>query len=377
MSCQKICLMSIIASHYRQRVYYEMQRQMGCGFIFGDDDSGIKRMDVSILRSPIIIRNHYVAGTHWYYQRNLCSLTKGYDVLINDLGIFCLSAWMLMILSKFRRQRIYHWDHGWYGRETMLKKIIKRLYFGLADGSFIYGDRAIELMRNNGFNTQKLYPIHNSLDYERQLEIRSKIRNSNIYIDHFGNDHPVLIMIGRLNFRKKLSQLIEAIKLLKDREEIYNVVFVGDGEDRKTLEEMVSQCKLTAQIWFYGPCYDEKLNAQLLYNADLCVVPGDIGLTAIHSMMFGVPVLTHDYFPNQGPEFEAIKPGITGSYFKYNDVRSLSDAITEWFCTHKREREQIRKSCFDEIDVNWTPQYQIDVMRSVIDHESNKCNVNE
>jgi glycosyltransferase involved in cell wall biosynthesis len=76
-----------------------------------------------------------------------------------------------------------------------------------------------------------------------------------------------------------------------------NAVLIGDGEDRLRLEGIVKERGVNKQVWFYGACYDEKQNAELIYNADMCVVPGDVGLTAIHSMMFGTPVISHNYFP--------------------------------------------------------------------------------
>lgn len=368
----KICLLSIIASHYRTRIYEEMQREFRCDFIFGDEpDTSVRRMDTSVLDRCTTLPNRHLGHSNWYYQPGLLRRTRSYDVLINDLGIFCLSAWILLLVARLRGQRIYHWDHGWYGREGRVKKLIKHLFFGMATGSFIYGDRAIELMRLNGFNARKLYPIHNSLDYDRQLSIRNGIQHSSIYIDHFGNDHPVLIMIGRLNLRKRLGMLVEAVARLRDRGECYNVVLVGDGEDRQRIEQMVRAAHLERQVWLYGACYDEQQNASLIYNADMCVVPGDVGLTAIHAMTFGVPVVSHDYFPNQGPEYEAIREGITGAFFRHDDVASLADCISHWFATKKGGREAVRTACETEIARNWTPKYQIDILKNVIQSSKN------
>lgn len=343
-----------------------MDKQLNCNFIFGMDDTSIKRMDTSKLRCSTDVRNKYLGKSNWYYQPKTISLTKDYKILINDLGIFCLTAWLLLFIAKFRKQRVYHWDHGWYGRETFLKKILKRLYFGIADGSLIYGDYAIRLMKENGFNEKKLFPIHNSLNYETQIELRKKITPSSIYQEYFGNCNPVLIMIGRLNHRKKISLLIEAIKKLKDKGELYNVILVGDGEERITLEEKVKEQNIVKQFWFYGACYDEGKNAELIYNADMCVVPGDIGLTAIHAMTFGLPVISHNYFPNQGPEFEVIKEGVTGSFFRHNDINSLTEVISNWFHNHHEDRDEIRNACYKEIEKNWTPKYQIKIIKEVI-----------
>jgi len=365
----RICLLSITASHYRFRVYNEMQKQLGCDFIFGVDNTSVKRMDTSTLNNASDVQNKYICNTLIYYQSNVIKSTSKYKVLINDLGIFCITAWILLIIAKFRGQKIYNWDHGWYGRENLIKKIIKRFYFGLADGSFIYGDYAINLMKENGFNSNKLFAIHNSLDYEKQYELRKIIETKPIYKDYFGNDNPVLIMIGRLNMRKNLHQLLEAVAQLRNNGKLYNIVLVGDGEDKTKLEELADRMGIKQQVWFYGACYDEEKNAELIYNSDMCVVPGDIGLTAIHAMTFGVPVVSHDYFPNQGPEFEVIKQGLTGAFFKHNDVKSLADTIEHWFTEHQKDRENVRMNCYREIERGWTPQYQIDIIKQVLGYE--------
>ena len=44
---------------------------------------------------------------------------------------------------------------------------------------------------------------------------------------------------------------------------------------------------------------------------DITVSPDKVGLTAIHSMAYGRPVITHDNMDRQGPEVEAVIPGRT------------------------------------------------------------------
>lgn len=83
---------------------------------------------------------------------------------------------------------------------------------------------------------------------------------------------------------------------------------------KQQLQQQVKSYNLANNIWFYGACYDEIKNAALIYNADLCVSPGNVGLTAMHSMVFGTPVITHNDFKWQMPEFEAIEPGKTGDF---------------------------------------------------------------
>ena len=210
---------------------------------------------------------------------------------------------------------------------------------------------------------KKLFAIHNSLDYDTQKALRERIQPSDIYKEHFKNDHPTIIFIGRLIKDKKLDILVDALAKLRERDEMYNLVFVGNGTQKEELESHVSRLSLNEQVWFYGACYDECTNAELIFNSDLCIVPGAIGLTAIHSMMFGVPVITHDYFPNHGPEFESIKSGITGEYFKHNDSKSLVSAIQSWFSIHRDDRDAVRQACFNEIDTKWNPYFQMDMIK--------------
>lgn len=83
----------------------------------------------------------------------------------------------------------------------------------------------------------------------------------------------------------------------------------------------------------------------------------------MHSLVFGTPAITHNDFPHQMPEFETIKDGVTGTFFQYGNVDSLADGIERWFSQHKDDREEVRKACMKEIGENWTPRFQIEVLK--------------
>ena len=141
------------------------------------------------------------------------------------------------------------------------------------------------------------------------------------------------------------------------------MTFIGGGDVQGDLEALANELGLSDNVWFYGPCYDEKVLGEMIYNADLCVSPGNIGLTAMHALVFGTPAITHDDLPHQMPEFEAIREGVTGTFFKNGSVGSLAESITLWFEKHQNDREDVRKACMKEIDENWTPQFQIEVLK--------------
>lgn len=50
-----------------------------------------------------------------------------------------------------------------------------------AVGTFVYGDRAKRLLIEQGIPEDKLFAIHNSLDYDTQKTLRKSIQTLDIY----------------------------------------------------------------------------------------------------------------------------------------------------------------------------------------------------
>lgn len=111
------------------------------------------------------------------------------------------------------------------------------------------------------------------------------------------------MFVGRLDPIQKLDMILKAIKLSKDKGRLYNMTYIGGGQEKENLEALTKDLGLEDRVWFYGPCYDEEVLGNLIYNADLCVAPGNIGLTAMHTLVFGTPAMTHNCFKWQMPEF--------------------------------------------------------------------------
>lgn len=363
----KICLIYNSAAHYRESIFMLMDCEFDCDFLFGESMGDIRQMDTSKLRGAVTkVKNHFLKGG-FYWQPGVQRLLRSkYDAFVFLGDTRCLSTWLFCIRANLakRGNQIYFWTHGWYGKETCIERWLKKRFFHMAKGGiFLYGNYARELMEKEGFDTNKLYVIHNSLSYECQLVIRKKLKPNDVYKIHFGNEKPNLIFVGRLTMVKRLDMVLKAMSQLRQMGKEYNLTLIGDGVVREDLESLCNELDLMSNVWFYGACYDELQLGQLIYNADLCVSPGNVGLTAMHMMVFGTPVLTHNDFHHQMPEVEAIHNGETGTFFCRDDVTSLGEAINRWFNEKSGKREQVRQACFREIDTQWTPQFQIDVLK--------------
>lgn len=363
----KLCLIYNYAQHYRANIFKLIRETFDCDFVFGDSMADVKKLDYSILKGNVTETHTIRLFSGWYWQRGVvCQLFKNYDCYILLGETRALSTWLFCVLARFlkRRKKIYFWTHGWYGKETRLESLIKKIEFKLPNGGiFTYGDYARKLMIKEGFNGNKIFPIHNSLNYDQQMGIRKTLVHQKIFQDHFGNNNPNLFFVGRLTPVKQLDQVLDAMTICNKKGQYFNLTFIGDGTEMKKLKTKSEELELTDQVWFYGPCYDEQKLGLLIYNADLCVAPGNIGLTAMHSLVFGTPCITHNDFPYQMPEFEALEEGNTGTFFERDNVEDLAQKITDWFEKMGGNREVVRKLCMYKVDSEWNPYYQINVIK--------------
>lgn len=361
----KICFTAKIAARYREEIHLAMDSAFDIDWYFGENQSDVKEYDVSKLKHCI---RYKVCGSpekiSWKRGMLKTLFSRKYQTYIMHVETRAVSDWVWMLCKSlfFPKKHVYTWAHGWYGKEKKIEAAMKLWLYRRLTGIFVYGQYAKDLIVKRGIPAEKIFVIHNSLHYTEQLKLRKSLSTSDIYKNHFKNDNPVLVMIGRLNLRKHLDMLVDAVEILKNKGEIYNVVLIGNGEDKAKLEQMVAEKGLRENFWFYGACYDEEINAELLYNSDMCVVPGDVGLTAIHSLMFGVPVVSHNCFKYQGPEFETIKPGITGNFYEYGSVNALASCISNWFKEKAYERNNVRQDCYNVIDTEWNPNFQMKVL---------------
>lgn len=362
-----ICFISNIGPHYRFPIFNEIGKTFNADFYLGDKMpfpiKTFRYKDLKGYKSTI----HNIFLGKFYWQKDTVELVnKPYDYYIIDGEPYCLSSWIILILARLNGKKTVAWTHGWYGRESFVKRIIKKSFYSLFTYLMVYSEYAINLMVKEGFQRQKMFCIANSLDSDHEKVIREKLKYSNIYSDHFKNNHPTIIYCGRIQKIKKLPLILESIKILKYKGIMVNAVFVGKDIDDIDLQSLAKQKGIADHIWLYGPCYNDEILAELFYNASVCVSPGNIGLTAIHALSFGCPAITHNDFANQMPEFEAIIPGVTGDFFQKDDCQDLAEKIKNWLFLTSKQREDTRKAAFAEVDKKWNIHYQINIIKQVI-----------
>ncbi|MDL2314903.1 glycosyltransferase [Bacteroidales bacterium OttesenSCG-928-C19] len=362
----KICFINNYSPHYRKEIFMLMERELSCDFYFGDKMGDVKKIDFSLLKNfKKEVQNIIICKPIYYQKGVIFLLFKGYSKFILYGEHVCVSSWIFLFLAKIFRKEVYLWTHGYYGKESKFRLFFERIFYSMPKGVMLYGNYAKNLMRKDGLNEKKLHVIYNSLAYDKQIKIRNNITSTDIFQNHFENNYHNLIFVGRLTKVKQLDMLLKALCELNKHTKQYNLTLIGKGEMENDLLLLAKELNIEKNIWFYGASYDEQVLSKLIYNADLCISPGNVGLTAIHAMTYGCPVITHDNFAWQMPEFEAIKKGKTGDFFKYNNLDSLIETIQNWFQLNL-EREKVCQNCYEEIDSKWNPYYQLGVMKKVM-----------
>lgn len=363
-------------AHYRLPVMNEMTKNTAVEFSFmcgSTSDINIEKVSDADLKSNNVnlayIENKWL-GNNWLWQKGLINHLHNnkYDAVIFLGSPYFISTWLASIYLKVKGTKVLFWTHG-VVRQGGLKDTFRKVFFKLADGLLLYSNYAKSNLIKHGFNNKQLQVINNSLDYDKHLEMRQSLKADVLVLkkkDTFKfPDLPTLFFIGRLTPQKKLINLVYLIENLKNKDSHFNLLFIGDGEERSALEQEVNNKNLQDYVSFYGACHDEAELAPLIAMCDVCVSPGEVGLTAIHSLSFGTPVITHNEPMYQMPEFESIKEGVTGSLCNKDDLRALEICVTNWINEHT-DRDLIRQNCYDMIDTFYTPKFQVEaILKSV------------
>jgi D-inositol-3-phosphate glycosyltransferase len=142
------------------------------------------------------------------------------------------------------------------------------------------------------------------------------------------NDEKVLLFVGRIDPLKGIEQLIKAVPLLVNNNDLRLIVVGGDEDSSVELEELKKlsvALGIRESVTFPGLVRQEQL--PYYYSAaDVCVVPSyyeSFGLVALEALACGTPVVAADV----GDLRNIIRPGETGYVTEDNSPEELAAGI--------------------------------------------------
>lgn len=178
----------------------------------------------------------------------------------------------------------------------------------------------MELMKAEKIPSDRLEVVHNGVDGEIFYPQEEEHGNPSL---ESGGRGPVIGTVAFLTKRKGIGYLISAFRQIVDHYPSAQLIIVGDGEERLSLEEQIVALDLVANVNLLGNQADIR---GLLNSFDIFVLPSlwePFGLVIAEAMACGKPVVaTH-----VGGIPEIVDDGVTGILVPPADTDLLAGAL--------------------------------------------------
>lgn len=240
---------------------------------------GITTTDQLQISNYKLGKNIHLFGGSLYlcYQQGLMNWLKEWnpDALIAEANPRYLSTSSAVKWMHEQDKPVIGWGLG-FPPPTGRGAGMRANFLSQFDAMIAYSRRGADEYADLGFPLDHIFVAHNSVSPSPAWQMPERPSTFDL--------QPVILFVGRLQFRKNVDLLIGACA------EIQNVrlVIVGDGPEREALESLAAEIYPSAE--FVGAKHGEELKAHF-EEADLFVLPGTGGLAVQEAMSYGLPVI--------------------------------------------------------------------------------------
>jgi len=210
------------------------------------------------------------------------------------------------------------WGHGIRPRDRyhfIYKKMAK-----MADAVILYSGPAADKMAQIGIPREKLFVAWNAIDTAEIEQCRRAVP--------FERRFRVLY-IGRLIPEKKVDLLIRGFAAAMSRlPDETKLTIIGNGIEEGKLKSLVSYLRIESNVELPGQLTSQDQLAPYFNSSYVSVSPGYMGLSGIHSLAYGVPILVANKEPHS-PEIAILEEDKNGCYFAANSANDLAHHLIE------------------------------------------------
>ncbi|WP_175453234.1 glycosyltransferase family 4 protein [Paracoccus tibetensis] len=140
-----------------------------------------------------------------------------------------------------------------------------------------------------------------------------------------GSRQREILFVGRLTPKAEILLLVQALALPQMKGIHLHVV--GEGEESARARTAAETAGVSERITWHGISTDEAVVGAIANRCRLFVYPGQVGLSLIHAMAYGLPCIVHSDRWHHMPEIAAFETGRTGRAFKPDDAEDLATVI--------------------------------------------------
>jgi glycosyltransferase involved in cell wall biosynthesis len=240
-----------------------------------------------------------------------------------------------------------------FSEKGFLKRLIRPLFFKglnrLVNGFLTIGRLNKAFWRAQGIPEKKIFLAPYSVDnqyFQQAAKAASAQRQALKEKWGLALDRPVILFASKFLKRKHAGDLLAAYSQLVDsHREIKKpyLLFVGDGEMRRSLEKQVAQNNLSDDVLFLG----FQNQSQLPAFFDLCdvfVLPStreNWGLIVNEVMNASRPVIVSDEI---GCAPDLVKESENGVVYQARDIAALCEALVFVLSSPEKQQQMGRKS---------------------------------
>lgn len=234
---------------------------------------------------------------------------KASDHVIHFSDFKYSSLWLSLIACRFFKCKIWLHGQGGYKKNGKFQRFIYFLSILFSNGYICYTEYSANSLKLKipKFLHSKVFVVENTLYLESLNSFEVKKPKSSIFY------------IGRLRQGCEIEFLLDAAVQASVEVEV-----IGSGEK----DYVQSLEKKYSNSTFHGAVFDYQEQHQIASQCFAGAYGGDAGLSVVHYMAFGLPVIVHsDIDRHMGPEPSYIKDMINGLTFERGNQGDLTDKI--------------------------------------------------
>jgi glycosyltransferase involved in cell wall biosynthesis len=325
---KKIILQQTIIPDYRLGLFVLIQKHYSDNFqvIAGDRDFGGTPVSTKAAWEYFRrVRNFYLFNDNFLWQRLIKKELLKTDVVILNANIRIISNVILLFLRKLTGRKTLLWGH--VDGKGRIASFFRRLYFRSSDGFIAYTEAQKKILCKHHSNLKIWVAPNSCVSFVDCVPVDAELQelDSIIYVGRLVKTKKVDLLLKGFIYAKKESWLPKSVRL----------IFVGDGELRSSLEAFAREADTMDAVHFAGHISDVCKLREYYRTAICSVSPGYVGLSAIQSFSFGVPILIAKG-ENHSPEIEACEEGFNSRFFNSDDPVALAKGLSIFY----KERAQ-------------------------------------
>ena len=274
---------------------------------------------VGIQTEPVV-NAYYGKNERIVLQSGVLPLLRSgrYTTVVAEFNPRILTNVLACLSARRRGLKFLWWGHGIRPKSGRFERGIYRWLAGLANGLIFYSAAGADEFVRLGIPREKTFVAWNSLSTE---EIEPLVQPMP------AEGRTRILYIGRLIAEKKVALLLRGFALAAAHlDPNTRLTIIGEGPEGERLKNLAAQLAISGQVEFVGSLYEQAQLASYFNAAWVSVSPGYVGLSAIHSLAYGLPMLVADKEPHS-PEITAIEDGVNSVFFASDDPEALSKAL--------------------------------------------------